>query len=221
MYESWASWFRWYTANVGQRNMHRNVQHTDLYSTVIPNCECKCDQSYVLYNLNCYQFSLLSLSQSYSRTLRHNAMQCNPIQYSIILCVCRASNAVFLCFIWNMHLWNTNLTIYIENVFGLFVSFRPEALAFRWIWPLYIKKRYTTTPRKISKVSYFRDAFFFLLLMPNNSLFFADNMPFLLTISIDGISWAQFSVTAALTWKTIWWDFCERIHLILYYEHNK
>lgn len=72
-------------------------------------------------------------------------------------------------------------------------------------------------PQKISKVSYFRNVFFLFLLMPNNSLFFADNMPFLLTISIDGISWAQFSVTAALTWKSIWWDFLRTHPFDIYY----
>lgn len=96
MYESWASWFCWYTANGINSCIVMGATYTYLYSTAIPNCECKCDQSYVLYNLNCYQFSLLSLSQSCS----HFALQCNSMWLHHVSVCCVLQICIFQSKIW-------------------------------------------------------------------------------------------------------------------------
>lgn len=66
MYQSWASWFSRYkppTEYMRARPMYLICIQATIFFKIV---NCKCDQSNVLYNPNCYQFSLHSrLSQSY------------------------------------------------------------------------------------------------------------------------------------------------------------
>lgn len=137
MYESWASWFCWYTANGINSCIVMGATYTYLYSTAIPNCECKCDQSYVLYNLNCYQFSLLSLSQSCS----HFALQCNSMWLHHVSVCCVLQICIFQSKIWRFISKMCLVGRFFFSPFSfLYLYFVAvlRLLAFQWIWPLYI-----------------------------------------------------------------------------------
>lgn len=126
MYESWASWFCWYTANGMNSCIVMGATYTYLYSTAIPNCECKCDQSYVLYNLNCYQFSLLSLSQSCS----HFALQCNSMWLHHVSVCCVLQICIFQSKIWRF-ISKMCLVFFLALFVFVFVfCSRPEAFGF-------------------------------------------------------------------------------------------